>query len=153
MEIVGGSAERNDELLAFALYFDNVKVAETSNGVITEANFTAQALEMMRTSTLETDMMKHAPAEIRDGLFNMSHVQRVHVEVAHDDVNDTEGSMLPRRQNYYMRQVWVQVLATDLASNASGASMFKPYPCIKMFNLVEEDQASTIDKNVPLCVR
>lgn len=110
----------------YSLYFNNTRVAYTTNGVITVDNFTAEALNDLKQKTLAHDKAQFLVTEQH---FNMTGVGNVTI-IADEP---------PTRQNYYFEQTWSQVFKKRDNSNTGTDMDLQEVPCIVAFNLREGD--------------
>jgi len=124
----------------FVVYFNNTVVAATTNGKITRESFTAEAIADMDAKTSPDDQMHSIPKDMFEGLFNITPFTRIVFETPEP----------PRRQNYYVRQGWVQLFRRKDGAKGTADIDFEPVPCTRLFNLFSFDRTATIAKTIPV---
>lgn len=123
----------------FSLFFNEIKVASTRNGIITVDNFSERARYDMQAQQRGDDALATAASRCDIDLsayFNMTY--QTAVTVVADEP--------PERQNYYFKQTWAQAYRADPDSKDS----FEELPCLLMFNLRSDDSTATVLRTVPV---
>lgn len=118
---------------AFSLYFNNTKVASTTNGVIAEDNFTTEALYDLRMKTLVHDKAAFLQGQ---GYVNATGVGVITL------IADTP----PDRQNYYIEQTWAQVFRKKTNTNTLTDMDLEEVPCLTAYNLRSQDTTAKIQR-------
>jgi hypothetical protein len=126
--------------MSFSLHFNDTEVARTTNGVITRDNFHPGMLDDIDKKTFATDLL----ATRATNCWNMTYQTRVTLVTANEQ--------LPTRQNYYIKQNWVQLFRErTTAAPKQGSDMdIEEVPTIYLFNLRADDPASVIHQTRPL---
>ena len=135
LEMVEGGPQR------FNLLFGNQIVASTNNGIITVENFLPEALKELRAKMRRDTIEKHLNEDI--SLFNFTAIKDVYIET--DEPTD--------RQNYFIKQTWMQILKKKEGTEGKDDLDYVPHPCIRIYNLISGDPSSHVHYTRPLeCV-